>query len=61
MPSTSLKMKALSDIGKNSLKIETLTFPVVCYFTRKLEFVSNIFVRGCRVEYSIKSLNVSEP
>ena len=42
MPSFPPKMKALSIFAKNSLKTEIEIFPMVCYFTWKLEFVSNI-------------------
>ena len=43
VPSLHPKKKILSILAKYSLKIEIDHFPVVCYFTQKLEFVSNIF------------------
>ena len=35
-------MKIFFSFSKNFVKIKDWTFPVVCYFTWKLEFVSNI-------------------
>ena len=36
------EMKIFVSTSKNILKNRTWTFPVVCYFTRKLEFVINV-------------------